>query len=78
MSRKVVTQIPPKPVVRLVAALLLIGGLVIMYLAVVGYTTLGWPAIILFFSGLTTAGFATISLISGDPEWILLDLIIPG
>lgn len=78
MARKSATQVPPKPVVRAVAAVLLAGSIVVMYVVTVNFSTIGWPAAAFFLGALTTAGFSLASLITGDPEWILLDLIIPG
>lgn len=78
MARKPAAQIPSKSVVRVVAALLFAGGVALMYLTATNLSTLGWPAIALFIGGLTTAGFAVTSFVTGDPEWILLDLILPG
>ena len=79
MSRKSVEQIPPKWVVRTVSCVLLPIGVVLMYLAVVNFSTLGgWFAVGVFAAGLSVATAAVASLYTGNPEWILLNLILPG
>lgn len=73
------TRIPPKWVVRAVASIMLVIGFVLMYLAVANFTVLGtWFAIGVFAAGLGASVAASMSLYTGDPEWILLNLIISG
>lgn len=76
MPREAKTQIPSKPVVRAVASVLLVIGLIHMYLAVIHYSTLGWAALFLFLGGFSISGFALVALKTGNPEWILLDLMV--
>lgn len=70
-------SIPPPEVVRFVAAILLVIPIAIIVIAIMHFTALGW----LFATGLIASGLASIyceikALSTGDPEWILLDLII--
>lgn len=79
MSRKEVEQIPPKWIVRTVAAVLLPIGVVLMGLAVVNFSALGALfAIGVFAAGISLTAAAATSLYTGNPEWILLNLILPG
>lgn len=65
--------------VRVIASVLLAIGLFLVYVAVTNYTAFGiWPALLIGLSGVTTAGFATASIITASPTWIMLDLILPG
>ncbi len=64
--------------VRAVAVPLLLVGLLLIYLAVVNFTALGvWFGIGVFIAGCGIAVAALASLYSGNPEWILLNLILP-
>lgn len=72
------TQVPPKWVVRCVGVVLLFLGLALVYIAATNFSAIGWPAAFMILGGLSTAGFATASIYSGNPSWILLDLILPG
>lgn len=79
MKHQSVEQIPPKWVVRSVSCVLLPLGLVLMYLAAAQFSSLGvWFAIGVFAAGLSVAMAAVASLYTGNPEWILLNLILPG
>ncbi len=71
-------QIPPKGVVRFVAAIILVIGVALMVIAVTNAVALGWYALLVFVSGLTSAGFAVVALRTGKPEWILLDMLFPS
>ena len=63
----------------IVASIILLFGLVLVTFGIIGFESLGWlTAIFVILSGATSAGLATMSLITGKPEWILLDLILPG
>lgn len=79
MSRNEAEQIPPKWIVRTVAAVLLPVGILLMCIAVINLSTLGALfAIGVFAAGLGLAAAAATSLYTGNPEWILLNLILPG
>ena len=71
------SQIPPKGLVRTVGVVLLGLGLAILYVSVVNYVALGWLAIVYILIGITTVGAAAAATYTGDPTWILLDLIFP-
>ncbi|MBH1980752.1 hypothetical protein I8H83_04195 [Candidatus Saccharibacteria bacterium] len=65
--------------VRVVASVLLVIGIFLIYIAATNYEMLGiWPAILIGFGGVTTSGLAIVSIITADPTWIMLDLILPG
>lgn len=64
--------------VRVVASVLLAIGLLLIYIVMTNYSALGvWPSIAIGISGVGMSGCATLSLITADPAWILLDLIMP-
>ena len=71
-------QIPPKGLVRFVGVVLLLMSIVIMFVAVTNIAGLGWLWLVVFLGGLTSAGFAGVAIYTGNPEWILLDLMLPG
>lgn len=72
-------QIPPKWLVRTVAIVLLVIGFALMYFAGINFGALDWWfAVGAFLAGFSVAGAALASLITGNPEWILLNLILPG
>lgn len=77
MKRRSATQIPPRGLVRAVAAIMLLVGLMIIYIGVINFTGF-WllPSIGILIVGCAASGTSTMSLITGDPEWILLDLIL--
>lgn len=78
MKRESVEQIPPKWVVRTVSCALLFIGAVLVCLAIVNFTALGfWFGVGVFVAGLSLATAAFASLYTGNPEWILLNLILP-
>lgn len=69
----------PPTLVRVVASVMLAIGLFLIYIAATNYEVLGmWPAILIGLGGVTTSGFAIASLVTADPTWILLDLILPN
>lgn len=79
MKRSSDEQIPPKWLVRAVAFPLLLVGIFLMYLAIVNFAMLGtWFGIGVFLSGFGLVAAAMASLYTGNPEWILLNLILPG
>ena len=70
------TQIPPKWLVRVFGTLVLLAGFALMYGSVSGAAALGWAAVLIFLGGLGMSSFAAIAIYTGNPEWILLDLIV--
>ena len=66
------------PFLLFVASILWLCGAVVVIIAVTNFAALGWWAIALAAGGLSSMGFATASVVTGKPEWILLDLILPG
>lgn len=72
------TQIPPKWLVRVVGIVLLVLALALICIATINFAVIGWPAILMIIGGLTTSGFAAAAIRTGDPVWILLDLILPN
>lgn len=67
------------PALIILCSLLIVMGSIITILAVAYHDGLGlWPSIIIGLGGLTTTAAATTSIITNDPNWILLDLILPG
>lgn len=72
------TQIPPKFVVRVVAAILLLASLAVLFFSIRYFQDIGTAgATIAIIGGLSTALCAEESLRTGKPEWILLNLIFP-
>lgn len=61
-----------------VASILIILGIALVVLAVANITAFGWWSLILGASGVSTIAAAAMSIITNNPSWILLDLIIPG
>ena len=70
-------QIPPKGFVRVIGVVLFVIGLAMVYVGIVNISTLGWTSTFVILPGLATAGFAATAVYTGDPEWILLDLMFP-
>ena len=70
--------IPPRWFVRTTGQVLLLADILLMTLAILNYESLGWTAYIIFFGSAATIYFPIKAIQTGDPEWVLLDLIIPG
>lgn len=50
-----------------------------MYLAAINISSFEWWFTAgVFLTGFTTTGASAVSLYSGNPEWLLIHLIIPG
>ena len=62
----------------LIASILIILGSAIVLLAVTNIATFGWWSLLIGLGGLTTITAAIMFIITNDPTWILLDLILPG
>lgn len=79
MTRRKPEQLVSPTLVRIVATILFFIGLLLVYVAATNYDAMGvWFAIGVGLGGATTCMFSAQSFITGDPEYILLDLIIPG
>lgn len=66
------------PVVMIVASLILLSGLTLVIVGILSLSTFGWFSWLLIFGGLSSVGLATMTLVTGKAEWILIDLILPG
>lgn len=65
-------------ITRTVASVLLVIGLFLIYIAVTNYAALGmWPALLIGAGGASTSMLALTTIITADPSWIMLDLILP-
>ena len=78
VTRKSKHPIPPRGFVRAVGVVLLSSDILLMALAVLNYEALGWMAYVIFFGSAATIYFPIKAIQTGDPEWVLLDLIIPS
>lgn len=61
----------------IVAVIMIVIGAVLVWLAIVNATALGWWAFVPGLTGLSTITFAVIAIQSNNRAWILLDLILP-
>lgn len=77
-KRKKKYPIPGTGVVRATGVVLLSIDILLMTVAVMNYQVLGWTAYAIFFGSAATIYFPIKAIQTGDPEWILLDLILPG
>ncbi len=66
------------PIAMLLAGVIMLVGLAIVLLGVTNIGAFGWWSIPLIASGLSSMGFASATIVTGKPEWILLDLLLPG
>lgn len=76
MSKKSVVH--REPIVMIFAVIIWLVGLTTVILGVIYAATFGWWSIPLITGGLSSMGFATVTIVTGKPEWILLDLLLPG
>ncbi len=76
--RKSKYGIPSPSAVRVFAAILLLLDIAVMIVLALNYQTLEWTGYALFFSVASSTYFPIMALKTGDPEWVLLDLILPG
>lgn len=65
-------------VLVIVSLVLMLFGLALLVISIVNIGNFGWFSLMFGLGGLTTIGAAVMSIITNDPSWILLDLIIPG
>jgi hypothetical protein len=75
--KKRTSSIPPPWFVRVVGGAILGFDLLLMTLAVLNYEVLGWSAYVIFFSALITVYFPIKAIQTGNPEWVLLDIMFP-
>ena len=69
----------PPTLTRTVASVLLVIGIFLIYIAVTNHEALGMGfALLVGLGGITTSSFALMAIITADPSWILLDLILPN
>ena len=67
------------PVVVYVAIIMLIMDIALVALGIIYFTNLGWMvAGSMIIGGVGSGYLAVMSIVTGKPEWILLDLILPG
>jgi len=67
------------PVVVLIAAVILLVGLGVVFIGVTNFAALGWLyATLIIASGLSSAGMAVMTIVTGKSEWLLIDLLLPG
>jgi len=59
------------------SSLLILIGLVLTVLAIVYSSELGWWALLVGLTGLSTIGASVMSIVKNDPSWVLLNLILP-
>lgn len=71
-------RVERSPFVMLIAGMIWLANAVIIGVAAMNFTTLGWWAILLIVGGLSSMFLALATIVTGKPEWILLDLILPG
>lgn len=77
-SRRAET-IPPRSVVRVVAGVMLIVNILLILLVILYFSTIGLGLAFLVLGVSTvSAVLSLMALKTGDPEWLLLDLILPG
>lgn len=78
-SRGVVTQTKARnPAVTAFATLVLLIGIAMTALGVLYVSPLGWYAVPVILGGLACIFLATMTLITGKSEWILIGLIYNG
>lgn len=72
------TQFVSPILVRIIGSLLLIGGALLLMLAIAYHSAFGTGyAIVIGFAGFTASSLALAAIKTGDPIWILLDLFTP-
>lgn len=77
-KREPTTSIPPPGVVRFVAAILLLIDIALIAIITLNFSTMdGTFAVTTLILVVTSIYFPIKALRAGQPEWILLDLIIP-
>lgn len=68
-----------KPAVMVFAGIMLLVGLGLAAVGVLYFAALGWLfGLLVIASGLGSVGMASMAIITGNAEWVLLDLILPA
>ena len=62
----------------IISSIHFLGGSTLVVLATINVASFGWWSLALGLSGLGTMGAAIMSIVTTDPAWILLDLILPN
>ncbi len=75
--KKPVAQTERNWVLVFVSSLLILIGLALTVLAIMYARELGWWAILVGLTGISTIAASVMSIVKNDPSWILLNLILP-
>lgn len=68
----------PSSALIVMATILLVLDAALIILGVVYMASFGWFSAVLILAGVSSGYLAIMSLITGKPEWLLLDLILPN
>lgn len=63
-------------VTRSVASVLLAISLFVVYVALTSWQELGWWAVLIILGAISSTILEVTALVTGDSEWILLDLVL--
>lgn len=69
---------PRNWVLVLLSSIIFLLGSTLVVLAALNVPSFGWWSLALGLSGFGTMGAAIMSIITNDPAWIFLDLILPN
>jgi formate hydrogenlyase subunit 3/multisubunit Na+/H+ antiporter MnhD subunit len=64
--------------VVIVGSIYMLLGLALVVVAALNIHVFGWGSLLLGLAGATPITASIIAIVENDPNWILLDLIIPG
>lgn len=76
--KKQARQVSRNPLVMIIAGVMWLAGFAIAAVVLLNFDAFGWAAIPLIAGGVSSIYFASMTIITGKPEWILLDLVLPG
>lgn len=68
----------PSLALVLMASIMLLLDAALIILGVAYMASFGWFSAVLILAGVSSGYLAIMSLITGKPEWLLLDLILPN
>lgn len=72
-------KVSRSPAVIIVGSMLLLFGIALFVLGIMSFSPSHWIAsCLIMLSGFTTGGLAVMALVTGKPEWILFNLMLPG
>ena len=71
-------KVARSPLVMLVAAVIWLAGAVMTVIGIMNFGHFGWWALLLMAIGITSVFLASATIVTGKPEWIMIDLILPG